>query len=64
MGCVAEALGMSLPGAGLAPAPYAQRRRLAFESGRAVCDLARKGIRTRDIVTPAAIRNAIRASPG
>ena len=60
MGCVAEALGMSLPGAGLAPATYAQRRRLAFESGRAVCDLARKGIRTRDIVTPAAIRNAIR----
>ena len=39
---------------------HIQRRRLAFESGRAVCDLARKGIRTRDIVTPAAIRNAIR----
>lgn len=60
MGCVAEALGLALPGSGLAPATYAQRRRLAFESGRAVCELARRGIRARDILTPGAIRNAIR----
>ena len=60
MGCVAEALGLGLPGSGLAPATYAQRRQLAFESGRAVCDLARRGICARDILTPASIQNAVR----
>ena len=60
MGCVAEALGLGLPGSGLAPATYAQRRQLAFESGRAVCELVRRGIRARDILTPAAIQNAVR----
>ena len=60
MGCVAEALGLGLPGSGLAPATYAQRRQLAFESGRAVCDLACRGIRARDILTPASIKNAVR----
>ena len=52
MGCVAEALGLGLPGSALAPATYAQRRQLAFESGRAVCELVRQGIRARDILTP------------
>ena len=60
MGCVAEALGLGLPGSALAPATYAQRRQLAFESGRAVCELVRRGIRARDILTPAAIQNAVR----
>ncbi|MCI8304854.1 MAG: dihydroxy-acid dehydratase [Lawsonibacter sp.] len=60
MGCTAEALGLALPGSGLVPATYAQRRRVAFQSGYAVCELARRGIRARDIITPAAVRNAIR----
>lgn len=60
MGCVAEALGLSLPGSALIPATYAQRRRAAFQSGYAVCELARQGIRARDVITPAAVRNAIR----
>lgn len=60
MGCVAEALGMSLTGSALIPAVYAERLRAAFETGRAVCDLARKGIRPRDIITERSVRNAIK----
>lgn len=60
MGCVAEALGMSLPGSALIPATYAARRQSAFASGQAICALVRRGLRARDIITPAAIRNAAR----
>ena len=60
MGCVTEALGMCLPGGGLIPATYAKRRQLAFQSGLAICNLAQKDIRARDILTEASIRNAIR----
>ncbi len=34
MSCVAETLGMSLPGAGTIPATDSARKRLAYESGR------------------------------
>ncbi len=60
MGCVAEALGMRLPGSALIPATYAARRQAAFRSGQAVCELARRGLRTRDIITEASLRNAVR----
>lgn len=60
MGCVAEALGMSLPGSALVPAVYAERKRVAYESGRAICALAKKNIRARDVMDERAIRNAIR----
>lgn len=59
MCCVAEALGMSLPGGALIPAAYAARLRHSFESGRAIVELCRKGITARQIMTSAAIRNAI-----
>lgn len=58
MGCLAEAMGMSLPGCALVPAVYAQRRRVAFESGRAICRLVEQGISTRRLITPASLRNA------
>ena len=58
MACLAEAMGMSLPGSALIPAVYAQRQRAAFDAGRAVCRLAREGISARRVITPAALRNA------
>ncbi len=60
MACLSEALGMSLPFCGTAPAPLAEKKRIAEASGEKIVELVRKGIKARDILTPAAFRNAIR----
>jgi len=60
MACVTEALGMSLTGAATALAVSAGKRRLAYETGMRAVELVRQGLRPRDILTPAAFRNAIR----
>ncbi len=58
MACVSEAIGLALPGSAGAPAPYETRDAYAEASGRAVMDLLESGIRPRDIVTIASLRNA------
>ncbi len=60
MGCLSEALGMSLPDAGAIPAVYADRLRLAEQSGEAICDLVRRDIRTRDVMTRESLENAVK----
>ena len=60
MACLTEALGMSLPYCGTSPAPLAEKKRIAEASGERIVELVRKGIKARDILTPAAFRNAIR----
>ncbi|MCD8141292.1 MAG: dihydroxy-acid dehydratase [Planctomycetaceae bacterium] len=60
MGCVSEALGMSLPGSALTPAVWADRQRIAYESGRMVCELVRQGVTARQVITEKAVRNAAR----
>ena len=62
MGCLTEVLGMSLPDAGLAPAHYAKRLRIAYESGIGICQLVEKNIRARDIITKESLRNAVKAT--
>ncbi|HEY0777431.1 MAG TPA: dihydroxy-acid dehydratase, partial [Gemmatirosa sp.] len=57
--CMTEAIGMALPGAGTAPATHADRLRLAEASGAAAVRLARQGTTPREIMTPAAFRNAL-----
>ena len=59
MQCMAEALGMALPGSALAPATMTDILRYARQAGRAVMNLAKKGITVSDILTHAAFRNAI-----
>ena len=59
MASAAEALGMALPGSSSAPAVDARRLDYAYESGEAVVELLRKGIRPRQIMTKAAFENAI-----
>ncbi len=59
MGCMAEALGMSLPGSAVIPAVYAKRMQTAYETGRAVMNLVKKGITARQILTEKAVENAI-----
>ena len=56
---VAEALGLALPHSALAPSGQPVWRELAVRSARALVDLERRGVKTRDILTPAAIRNAM-----
>ena len=59
MCCYAEALGMTLTGGALIPAPYNDRLRLAMRSGEMIVELVRKGITARDIITRESIENAI-----
>ncbi|MGQ9585323.1 MAG: dihydroxy-acid dehydratase [Anaerolineae bacterium] len=59
MNCLTEALGMGLPGNGTIPAVFSARVRLAKEAGRQLMVLFEKGIRPKDVLTPAAFRNAI-----
>ncbi len=58
MAMVSEAIGLALPGSAGAPAPYEERDRFAFESGRAVMALLARNLRPRDIVTREALENA------
>ena len=60
MACLIEALGMSLPGNATTPGADSRLLRLAFDAGRQVIELHRKGIKPADIMTLDAFRNAIR----
>ena len=59
MCCLAEALGMTLPGGALIPAFFNDRLRSAAESGAKIVQLIRSGITTRKIMTREALQNAI-----
>ena len=59
MNCLTEALGMGLKGNGTIPAVYSARIELAKHAGMAVMELIRRDIRPRDIMTEAALMNAL-----
>jgi dihydroxy-acid dehydratase len=58
MNCLTEALGLSLPGSGTIPAPFAERVALARQSGMQVMDVLAHNLRPLDILTPVTFRNA------
>lgn len=60
MGCLTEGLGMMLPNGALWPSSTSQRRFSARQTGTAVVGLVRRGIRPSDIMTQAALDNAVR----
>jgi dihydroxy-acid dehydratase len=60
MACLAEALGMSLPGTAAIPAVHADRLRAAEATGRAAVQLIRSKITPRQVITRAAVENALR----
>jgi dihydroxy-acid dehydratase len=60
MACLAEALGMILPGTAAIPAVHADRLRAGEASGVRAVALAREGLTPRQIVTRAAVENALR----
>ena len=59
MNCLTEVLGMGLAGNGTIPAVHSARIRLAKHAGMQVMECLRKNIRPRDILTKAAIMNAL-----
>lgn len=60
MAVIAETLGIALPDTASIPAVHADRLRAAEETGACAAGLARGGPSPRDIITPAAIDNALR----
>ncbi len=60
MCCLAEALGMSLPGSAMVPAAGAARLAVAQKSGQAIMKLVEKNITARRIITDQSIENAVR----
>jgi len=59
MNSLAEALGMSLPGCATIPAPYAQRAKMAYFTGRRIVEMVREDLTPSKILTREAFANAI-----
>ena len=62
MCCVAEAMGLCLPGSATIPATFADRLRSAQESGRQIVELLKTNTTARQIINEKGIENAIRVS--
>jgi len=60
MCCLAEAMGMSLTDGAAIPAVYADRLRLAEQSGEAICNLVKQGITARDIINKKSLENTVK----
>jgi dihydroxy-acid dehydratase len=60
MACIAEALGMTVPGGASPPAVTADRIRIAEQTGAQAVGMARTGLTIDKILTPAAFENAMR----
>lgn len=59
MNCLAEALGLALPGNGTIPAVYSERILLAKKAGMRIMNLVNENVKPRDILTVAAFKNAL-----
>ncbi|MBX5496145.1 MAG: dihydroxy-acid dehydratase family protein [Bryobacteraceae bacterium] len=59
MNSLAEALGMSLPGCAAIPAPYGERAKMAFETGKRIVEMVREDLTPDKILTRKAFENAI-----
>lgn len=60
MACIAEALGMTVPGGASPPAVTADRMRIAEETGRQAVRMAKEGLTIDQILTEKALENAMR----
>jgi dihydroxy-acid dehydratase len=59
MNSMAEALGMSLPGCASIPAPYAERGRMAYLTGRRIVEMVNEDLTPSKVLTREAFENAI-----
>jgi dihydroxy-acid dehydratase len=60
MACLAEALGMSLPGTAAIPAVHADRLRASEAAGAAAVNLISNPIKPSEVITRASVENALR----
>lgn len=60
MACIAETLGMALPGTAAIPAVHADRLRAAEETGKRAVEIAVEGLTPDKIVTEKSVENALR----
>lgn len=60
MACIAEALGMALPGSAAIPAVHADRLVAAEETGKAAVSLITRPVRPSEIITEKSVENALR----
>ena len=59
MNSVAEALGMSLPGCAVIPAPYREREQVSFDTGKRIVRMVHEDLRPSKIMTRKAFENAV-----
>ncbi|MFX0063639.1 MAG: dihydroxy-acid dehydratase [Candidatus Hermodarchaeota archaeon] len=59
MACMTEALGLALPGCATMLASNSKKFDLAYETGKRIVELVKKGIKPRNIVTKKSFENAI-----
>jgi dihydroxy-acid dehydratase len=59
MNCLAEALGMMLPGSAAIPAPYRDRQEIAYLTGKRIVAMVNEELKPSDILTREAFLNAI-----
>ncbi len=59
MNCLAEALGMSLPGNASIPAPYRERQQMAYATGKRIVEMVWEDLKPSVILSREAIENAI-----
>jgi dihydroxy-acid dehydratase len=62
MNSLAEALGMQLPGSAAIPAPYGERAKMAYRTGKRIVEMVGEDLRPSAILTRPAFLNAIRVS--
>ena len=62
MNSLAEALGMMLPGTASIPAPYAERARMAYETGKRIVQMVHEDLTPSRILTRKAFENSIVAA--
>ena len=62
MNCLAEAMGMALPGSASIPAPYRERGQAAHATGKRIVEMVREDLRPSKVITRAALLNAVRVN--
>ena len=59
MNSIAEALGMSLPGGAIIPAPYKERTEISFKTGKRIVEMVFENLTPSKIMTKEAFENAV-----
>ena len=57
--CMAEALGLTLPGSSAVPAFLSEKLLFARKAGKRIVDMVREGLTARKVLTPSALENAL-----